>query len=337
VENPEVASVLLSDWGDSENRADADQVGRDDRDDGLLDAYSAAVVGVVEQVGPAVVSVSGGRGSGSGFLFTPDGFVLTNDHVAPQSEDLQVTTTDGSTADARVIGRDPATDLAVLRITGSSLPMVRLGDSRALRVGQLVIAIGNPLGYQSTVSAGVVSAVGRTLRSRSGRLIDNVVQTDVALNPGNSGGPLVGSTGLVVGVNTAMVAQAQSIGFAVGVNTARWVAAELISHGRVRRAYLGIAATTRPTSRRVQKDLDLRISSVVEVISVEPDGPAERAGLMRGDLIYCLDGVATCTVDDMHRLLSSRDPGAPLEARFLRRGRERKTTLVGGEQGAAGD
>jgi S1-C subfamily serine protease len=311
-----------------------------DGDAELLDGYSRAVIHVVDTVGPAVVSVaahaSGGEGAGSGFLITPDGFILTNNHVVENASGLEVTMTDGRTLEARVVGCDPATDLAVVRISGAYLPMTELGDSGTLRVGQLVIAIGNPFGFQSTVSAGVVSAIGRTLRSRNGRLIENIIQTDVALNPGNSGGPLVDSRGRVVGVNTAMVAMAQGISFAVPIGTAQWVVSEIVSHGRVRRGYLGIGAQVRPISRRAQLHLGLDRQSVVEIMSVERDGPAAAAGLERGDVIYGLNGTAVATVDDIHRVLSQHPPATALPARILRQGRERTMVIVSGEERPGG-
>jgi len=312
-----------------------------EQDAELLDAYSRAVVRVVETVGPAVVSVTmrsagatQGRaeGSGSGFLITPDGFILTNNHVVECATDLEVTMTDGRSLEARTVGRDPATDLAVIRISESRLPMTELGDSESLRVGQMVIAIGNPFGFQSTVSAGVVSALGRSLRSQNGRLIENVIQTDVALNPGNSGGPLVDSRGRVVGVNTAMIAMAQGISFAVPIGTARWVVSELVSHGRVRRGYLGVGAQPRPISRRVQLHLGLERQSVVEIVGVERGGPAEAAGLERGDFIYGLNGKSVASVDDIHRILTQHPPSTRLEARILRRGRELTLPIVSGEE-----
>jgi S1-C subfamily serine protease len=300
-------------------------------DQELLDAYSRAVTQVVEAVGPSVVAISirkkrasnrpGDEGAGSGVIITPDGFVLTNNHVVEDSEDLEVSLTDGRSFGAQVIGTDPATDLAVIRISDGSLPASELGDSDGLKVGQLVIAIGNPLGFQSTVSAGVVSALGRSLRSQAGRLIDGVIQTDVALNPGNSGGPLVDSRGRVVGVNTAMIYMAQGISFAIPINTARWVVTELVMHGRVRRAYLGVGAQSRPVNRRIQHNLSLSSPTVVEVITVEKNGPAERAGLAQGDCIFGLNENQVATVDDLHRLLSKWPPGTPLEAKVIRRGR----------------
>jgi S1-C subfamily serine protease len=304
-------------------------------DQELLDAYSRAVTRVVETVGPSVVAISirrnrggggggaepGGAGAGSGVIITPDGFVLTNNHVVEDCDGLEVSLTDGRTFTAQVIGTDPATDLAVIRITDGSLPASELGDSEQLKVGQLVIAIGNPLGFQSTVSAGVVSAVGRSLRSQSGRLIDGVIQTDVALNPGNSGGPLVDSRGRVVGINTAMIYMAQGISFAIPINTARWVVTELVMHGRVRRAYLGIGAQSRPVNRRIQHNLDLSNPAVVEVITIEAGGPAQRAGLEPGDCIFGLNENQVCTVDDLHRVLSKWPPGTALDIKLLRRGK----------------
>ena len=308
----------------------------------LLDAYSRAVIGVVETVGPAVVSVTtrgtagastaGSEGSGSGFLVTPDGFILTNNHVVEGASGVEVTMTDGRSVEARIVGRDPATDLAVIRISAGHLPMTELGDSDRLRVGQLAIAIGNPFGFQSTVSAGVVSAIGRSLRSRSGRLIENVIQTDVALNPGSSGGPLVDSRGRVVGVNTAMIAMAQGISFAVPVGTAGWVVSELVTHGKVRRAYLGIGAQVRPVSRRTQLHLSLDRQSVGEIGGVQKGGPAASAGLERGDFVYGPNGTAVATVDDIHRILSQPPPASPLEARILRRGRQMTLVIVSGEE-----
>jgi S1-C subfamily serine protease len=304
----------------------------------LLDAYSRAVMGVAEKVGPSVVAIgvrkqagrNGAEGAGSGVMLTPDGFVLTNNHVVEDSAELEVVLTDGRAFAAQVIGTDPATDLAVIRIADGGLPAVELGDSEALRVGQLVIAIGNPLGFQSTVSAGVISALGRSLRSQSGRLIDNVIQTDVALNPGNSGGPLVDSRGRVIGINTAMIHMAQGISFAVPINTGRWVVSELVMHGKVRRAYLGIGAQSRPVNRRLQHRLGLRSPSVVEVAAVEAGGPAAGAGLLRGDLIYALGDSLVATVDDLHRLLTKWPAGTAVEVRLLRAGRQERIAVVPG-------
>jgi S1-C subfamily serine protease len=315
--------------------------GRQAADAELLDAYSRAVIGVADRVGPSVVAINirkqeargpnGAEGAGSGVIITPDGFVLTNNHVVEGSSALEVALTDGRSFTAQLIGADPSTDLAVVRISDGSLPAAELGDSESLRVGQLVIAIGNPLGFQSTVSAGVISALGRSLRSQSGRLIDNMIQTDVALNPGNSGGPLVDSRGRVIGINTAMIYMAQGISFSVPINTARWVVSELVMHGRVRRAYLGIGAQSRPVNRRLQHRLSLKAQSLVEVATVEPRGPAARAGLQRGDLIYALGEQQVATVDDLHRLLSKWAAGEPVEVKLLREGRLERIKVVPGQ------
>src|SRR3989337_2143001 len=286
---------------------------RSDRDEDLLDAYSRAVVGVAEKVGPAVVGIGvrkraqGPRvrqeGAGSGVIIAPDGFILTNNHVVEGAQDVEVSLTDGRMFPAQIVGGDPATDLAVVRAGATGLPTAELGDSSSLRVGQLVIAIGNPLGFQSTVSTGVISALGRALRSQSGRLIENVIQTDVPLNPGNSGGPLVDSRGRVIGINTAMIAMAQGLSFAVPINTAKWVVSELVMRGKVRRAHLGLAGQTRPIGRRTQRFFELPTPTAVEVVSIEPNGPAHRAGLRERDLIVAVNGASIATVDDIHRLL----------------------------------
>lgn len=296
----------------------------------LLDAYSGAVIRVVEAVGPSVVAIKvrkngtrrgeAGEGAGSGVVITPDGFVLTNNHVVEGGDELEVSLTDGRSFGAHVIGTDPATDLAVVRIADGGLPAATLGDSDHLRVGQLVIAIGNPLGFQSTVSAGVISALGRSLRSQAGRLIDNVIQTDVALNPGNSGGPLVDSRGRVIGINTAMIHMAQGISFSIPVNTARWVVSELVMHARVRRGHLGVGAQLRPVNRRLQYRLELEAPAVVEVMSVEPGGPAARAGLERGDLVFGAGGRQIASVDDLHRVLSRWPADTSMDLDILRSG-----------------
>ncbi len=311
-------------------------------DEDLLDAYSRAVISVVDKVGPAVVSVTVRQrahlrgperdGSGSGVIFAPDGFILTNHHVIEHASQVEVGLTDGSTLTAEVAGADPATDLAVVRAGGSGLPAAELGDSAALRVGQLVIAIGNPLGFQSTVSTGVISALGRALRTRSGRLVDNIIQTDVPLNPGNSGGPLVDSRGRVIGVNTAIIAVAQGIGFAVPINTARWVVSELLTHGRVKRAHLGLAGQVRPLSRRVQRYFELAATTGVEVVSIEPNGPALRAGLRERDIIVAVNGKGVATVDDIHRALTGQSAGSPVTLAILRDGQRHELRVISGEE-----
>ena len=300
--------------------------GIDDRE--LLDSYSRAVVEVVEHVGPAVVSIAAGSrrpgraagvvGAGSGVVFTPDGYVLTNSHVVHEATDLGVTLTDGATLGATPVGSDPATDLAVIRADGLGLPIAQFGESVSLRAGQLVVAIGNPFGFQSTVSAGVISAVGRSLRSAIGQLIENIIQTDVALNPGNSGGPLVDTRSRVIGINTAIIRMAQGISFAIPIDTAKWVVGELLARGRVRRAYLGIVGQPRPIERRVARRHTLSVSHAVEIISVKPHGPAAIAGLREGDLIVALNERAVRTVDDMHRMLVGWPVGNDLKVRVIR-------------------
>jgi S1-C subfamily serine protease len=310
-------------------------------DEALLDAYSQAVVGVVDGVGPAVVNIGvrkrgrdgqPGEGAGSGVIIAQDGYVLTNHHVIDGAGQIEISLTDGSEYPAQVIGSDPATDLAVVRMAHNGFPSATLGDSDKLRVGQLAIAIGNPLGFQSTVSTGVISALGRSLRSPQGRLIENVIQTDVSLNPGNSGGPLVDSHGRVIGINSAMIYRAQGISFAIPVNTARWVAGELIARGRVRRAYLGLAGQARPISRRTQRSLELPQASVVEAVNIEPNGPAARAGMRTGDLILSMDGQPTPTVDAIHRLLRGYASITPVTVTVLREGRRHELRVVLGEQ-----
>jgi len=286
-------------------------------DDSLLDAYSRAVTGAVKQISPSVVNIevhqagrtrSGQprerRGGGSGFIFTPDGLILTNSHVVHDARRIEVTTSDGRHLPASAIGDDPASDLDVVRVDEPGLIAAELGDSQKLRVGQLVIAIGNPYGFQSTVTAGVVSALGRTLRSYSGRLIEDVVQTDASLNPGNSGGPLVDSLGHVVGVNTATILPAQGICFAIGINTAKFVASRLLRDGRIRRSYIGVSAPTVPIHRRVVRFYDLPKEMGVVVLSLENNSPAQRAGLREGGVIIALEGKPVAGVDDLHRLLT---------------------------------
>jgi S1-C subfamily serine protease len=297
----------------------------------LLDAYSRAVVNVADAASPAVVKIDvrrrvrtgeGARevqGSGSGFIFTPDGLILTNSHVAGGASRLTVAFNDGRSADADLVGDDPHTDLALIRVSGSKLPTVTLGSSRSLRVGQLAIAIGNPYGFECTVTAGVVSALGRSLRSQSGRLIDDVIQTDAALNPGNSGGPLMNSRGEVVGVNTAIIAAAQGICFATAIDTAKVVVGQLLQHGRVRRGYLGMAGQNTLLPRRMVRYFDLAIESGVRVTSVEEGSPAHRAGIEAGDLIVAWDGKPVAGIDDLHRLLSEEYVGRSAQLTILRR------------------
>jgi S1-C subfamily serine protease len=297
-------------------------------DGDVLDAYSAAVVGAVEAVGPAVVSVYVGGsaddaarargGAGSGVVVTPDGYILTNEHVVQRAQSVRVAFVDGRSASAAVVGRDPATDLAVLRAHTTGLPHAQLLGS-APRVGQLVIAVGNPLGFESTVSTGVVSALGRSLRSRFGRLIEGIVQHTAALNPGNSGGPLVNSKGGVMGINTAIIAQAQGIGFAVPSATAQWVLAEILTQGRVRRAYLGISGQDRPLDRRLVRALDLPLMRAVEVTARDPEGPASRSDLRPGDLIVAVNDVPTDGIDALYRIVSRWPIGTALTLQVVRR------------------
>ncbi len=296
----------------------------------LLDAYSQAVVNVVEEVGPTVIAVGveserdrRGRelgGAGSGVIFTPDGFILTNNHVVERARRISVTLTDGQSLPADFVGVDPETDLAVVRVVGATLPSAQFGDSDTLRVGQLAIAIGNPLGFQNTVSTGVISALGRSLRGEHGRLIENVIQTDVSLNPGNSGGPLVDSRGRVIGINTAMIQNAQGLSFSVPINTARYVVSELVRHGKVERPYIGVMAVVRPIDRRLQRILKLAVPSLVEVRAVEPREPADVAGLQSGDLIFAVNGEPIGSPDDLHRALARCEADTPCTVSVLRRG-----------------
>lgn len=300
-------------------------------DDDLLDAYSRAVIGAVDAVGPAVVRVEARRGSGSGVVFTPDGFVLTNNHVVEQSGAPTVTLPDGRSARADLIGRDADTDLAVLRIGGDALPWARFGDSRALRVGQIVVAIGNPFGFQHSVTSGIVSARGRSLRSRSGRLMEDLIQTDAALNPGNSGGPLVTTRGDVIGINTAVVAGAQGLCFAMASNTARLIAAGLMRDGRVRRGYLGIVGHQTPIPRALARANQLVASSGVLVASVAPAGPAAAAGVAGGDIILAFGGRPIGGIDDLLRGLTEECIGVETELAVLRRTERRSLRIVPAE------
>jgi S1-C subfamily serine protease len=295
-------------------------------DDPLLDAYSEAVVGAAERAGPAVVHLEvvfaggpRGAGSGSGFAFTPDGLLLTNSHVVHGAKRIAATFADGLQRDADLIGEDPDTDTAVLRIGADKLPALALGASRTVRVGQLAIALGNPYGFQHTVTAGVVSALGRSLRAQSGRLIDDVLQTDAALNPGNSGGPLVDSRGDVIGVNTAIIPGAQGICFATSIDTVKWVVVQLLREGRVRRGYLGFAGATLPLSRRIARHFDFGNARTVRVESVEKSGPAARAGVEPGDLIVRFADQPVNGIDDLHRLLTVERIGRPATLTLVRR------------------
>lgn len=311
-------------------------------DDDLLDAYSAAVVKAAEKVSPSVVNVeirqnptsqqaplfrrpNDIRGSGSGFIFTPDGFILTNSHVVHYASKIDVALPDGRRFEANLIGDDPDTDLAVIRINASNLVPAEFGDSKSIRVGQLVIAIGNPYGFQCTVTAGVVSALGRSLRSQSGRLIDNVIQTDAALNPGNSGGPLVTSSGDVIGVNSAVILPAQGICFAIAINTAKYVAGLLIKNGRVRRSYIGVAGQNVILQRRLARLYNLPLESGVLVVSIEQNSPAQQSGLREGDVIVGYADYPIASIDDLHRLLTEEQVGAKVPLTILRR--SEKTVL----------
>jgi S1-C subfamily serine protease len=317
---------------------------RDDtaRDVELFDAYSKAVMGAVDRVGPAVVHLkvegpSGrGRGSGSGVVVAPDGLVLTNSHVVHGAARIEIATQDGQTIAGRVLGDDPDTDLALVRADAAvSLPAARLGDSQRLRPGQLVVAIGNPLGFECTVTAGVVSALGRSLRAQSGRLIDDLIQTDAALNPGNSGGPLVTPAGEVVGINTAVILGAQGICFAVASNTARVVLGQLIRHGRVRRAILGVAGQRTSIPRRLVRRNNLVQEFGVMVLEVVADGPAARAGLLVGDVVLGLGGQPVTGVDDLLKLLSGDQVGRTVVMSVLRGGELRTFEAVPIERMAA--
>lgn len=292
-----------------------------------LDAYSRAVIAAVEAVGPAVVSVYVGAeagegergGAGSGVLLTPDGYLLTNEHVVQRAAAVHVSLVDGRRLPARLMGTDPATDLALLRAQAAALPYAHLAAGARLRAGQLVVAVGNPFGFESTVSAGVVSALGRSLRSRQGRLIDGIVQHTAQLNPGNSGGPLVDTHGRVVGINTAIIAMAQGIGFAVPAATAQWVLTEILTQGRVRRAWLGVAARDRPLALRLVRALGLATRRAVEVLSREPDGPASGADLQPGDLIVAVDAEPVDGIDALHRALARVPAGSELRLDIVRR------------------
>jgi S1-C subfamily serine protease len=314
-------------------------------DESPLDAYSRAVISAAEKVSPSVVNIDVHqqlrghqtadsrlpqevRGNGSGFIFTPDGFILTNSHVVHDATRIEVILTDGRRFQGDMVGDDPDTDLAVVRIDLSNVLPANLGDSHSIRVGQLVIAIGNPYGFQCSVTAGVVSALGRSLRSSSGRLIDDIIQTDAALNPGNSGGPLVTSRGDVIGVSTAVILPAQGICFAIGINTAKFVAGRLIKDGTIRRGYIGVAGQNVPLPRRIVRFHSLPLQSGVSVVSIENNSPAQRAGLIEGDVIVGYDGQPISGIDDLHRLLTEKQIGLTSQLTIIRRAEKMVLNIV---------
>jgi len=301
-------------------------------DEEALDTYSTLVANVAEQASPSVVAIhtskaGGSGGSGSGFALTPDGLILTNSHVIHGAQQIRIETTQGATATAELIGEDSHTDTALIRAPVELVPL-ELGSSRQLRVGQLAIAIGNPFGFECSVTAGVVSALGRSLRSSTGRLIDNVIQTDAALNPGNSGGPLCDSRGRVIGMNTAIIASAQGICFATAIDTVRWVAMELLAHRRVRRSYLGVVAQTVTVPQRLRRHINLSESTAVRVVTVPKDSPARRGGLESGDLLLRFDGKPVVGIDDLHRLLSGERIDQQVTVELWRRGHLVRETVI---------
>jgi S1-C subfamily serine protease len=324
-----LAALLLNESG-SRPAFEASTADAAPDDAALLDEYSRTVVSAVQRVAPAVVNIeikqhltgrTGSReigGSGSGFLIAPDGFILTNSHVVHGATQITVNLQDGREYSAQLIGDDPDTDLAVIRIDAPHLVHVRLADSESLRVGQVVIAIGNPLGFQASVTAGVISALGRSMRAQSGRLIDNIVQTDAALNPGNSGGPLVNSAGEVIGVNTAMIRPAQGICFAIGSNTAKLVAGWLIRDGRIRRSYIGVAGQNVPVHRRIVRFYNLPLDTGVLVVSVEKDSPAAKAGLREGDVIVAFNDNSIGSIHELHKMLVAERIGVASKITLVR-------------------
>ncbi len=329
---------LVSDGSDGSSAVPERAAAPDDEQE-ALDAYSRVIVTVAETLGPAVVNLrgiasDGGRrptGSGSGFLFTPDGFLLTNHHVVHGVSRVRIRLHDGREVSGRVIGADPWTDVAVVSADASGLPHAQLGESGRLRVGQLVVAIGSPFGFESTVTAGVVSALGRTLRSITGHLVDNVIQTDAALNPGNSGGPLLDSSGRVIGINTAIIQSAQGICFAIPINMAKRIVPQLMQHGRVVRGYLGMHGRDVPIARHVARNFDLDQQTAVEVMALEPGGPAAEAGMADGDLIIALGDQPISTIDDLQNRLADVPVGIPAEVVLLRGNRRLGRFVVPGE------
>ena len=333
---PEIDFVIDEGFVSGERRTTAAGLAQSEPGEDPMDAYSRAVIAAAEKVSPSVVYIEVQqpaksrrvnvprmpqevRGSGSGFIFTPDGFILTNSHVVHGAVGIEVTVSDGSKYQADLIGDDPDTDLAVIRINAPNLVPTRLGEAQKIRVGQLVVAIGNPYGFQYTVTAGVVSALGRSLRAQSGRLMDDVIQTDAALNPGNSGGPLVNSRGEVVGVNTAMILPAQGICFAISIDTAKFVASRLIRDGKVSRSYIGLAGQNVPLPRRIVRYYNLAVESGILVVSFEGDSPARKAGLLTGDIIVGLDDHPISGIDNLHRLLTEDRIGRKSSLVVIRR------------------
>lgn len=303
-------------------------LGQEISDENIFDAYSLTVTKAVEAVSPAVVNINiftagkdkqnQRRGSGSGFIFTPDGFILTNSHVVNKAKQIEVVLSDGRKFNADLIGNDPDTDLAVIRIDSTGITPASLGDSSKIKIGQLVIAIGNPYGFQASVTAGVVSALGRSLRANTGRLIDNVIQTDAALNPGNSGGPLVNSKGEVIGVNTAAILPAQNICFATAINTAKFIAAKLIKDGKIKRSYIGIAGQDAPIHRRIVYHYSLPSDKSIMVISIEKNSPAEKALVQTGDRIISFNSTPVTGIDDLHKMLTETQVGVKTDIKVLR-------------------
>jgi len=345
--NNRILQYVLNEAPDVLDAPAAVDVAAAPRDADLLDAYSRAVTGAARRASPAVVNIEvkhsprqvvdrrtgqqfemPNGGSGSGFIFTPDGLILTNSHVVHDAEQIRVTLADGRQYEARLVGDDPETDLAVISILAPNLTSVDFGDSNAIQVGQLVVAIGNPYGFQYTVTAGVVSNLARSFRSKTGRLADNIIQTDAALNPGNSGGPLVDSAGQVIGVNTAIIAGAQGICFAIPAATAQFIASRLIRDGRVRRSYLGVGGQNVPLHRRVVRFHHLPEDTGVLVVSVEPGSPAHAAGLLDGDVLIELDGKPLRHIDDLQRILTEEKVGERIPLTLLRQQTEKQTVWV---------